>query len=38
MSLSDEKVWEVTKTLYASFQEEEKEKKLDIERLSEFKK
>lgn len=37
MELTDDKVWEVTKLLYVSFQQEEQEKKLDVEKLSDFK-
>jgi hypothetical protein len=36
--LTDEKVWEVTKLLYTSFQQEEEEQRLDVDHLSEFKK
>jgi len=33
MELTDQKVWELSKMLYNTFQEEEKEHKLDIDNL-----
>ena len=38
MELSDQKVWDLSKLLFDSFQQEQVEQKLDVNHLDEFKK
>lgn len=34
MDLADQKVWELSKMLYNTFKQEEKERKLDVDNLA----